>query len=111
MPFRERPVPAETVQAIEELLRELVALGPQAREARLEGLIRPDSPPQALAGLLAQLEALGRSTAWRLAEAVGYGPAAIKAILEVTDAQGNTRMVAILFERGDGGLSIVGVLP
>lgn len=110
-PFQERPVPAETIQAIEGTLRELARLAPQDREERLRESIHTESPPHALPGLLAVLESLGRSPSWRLAEAVGYGPSAIKAILDVADARGNTRQVAILFQRDDGGLRLLGVLP
>ena len=100
-PFEQRALSAEAVSAIEATTRELLALEPAARKARLRELMSPDAPPQAIDAVAAQLAAIARAPGWTLAAADGYGPALVKAIYDLPARRGPARQVAHIFERRD----------
>jgi len=100
--LRQRPVEERTLQAIETATRELLAVEPSALAAHLQKALSPNARPEAAAALAAALEQLREAASWTLAAADGYGPSLIKAIYDLTDANGGTRRMALMFEtKGD----------
>ena len=111
-PYRPWEAGGDVVREIERLTSDLLAVPGEDRKARLRGLLGDDAPARDLEGLAYQLAAMKRAASWRLAAADGYGAITIKAIYEVTDDQGQTQQVALLFERrADGTLVPIGALP
>jgi hypothetical protein len=107
--FEQRAVPAGVVRAIEATTAELVGLDGEQRRLRLRQAMVPDAPPEALESLAAQLEAMKRAASWKLAAADGYGPVVIKAIYDLTDGEGHTHQIALIFKQRDGQVALLDV--
>jgi hypothetical protein len=108
--LRQHSLPADTVKAIEDLTEELLALPAAEMPAALRQRLSPHARPEAAEGLAAMLQAMRKAEKWTVAAADGYGPSLIKAIYDLTDADGHGRQVALMFERSqDGGVVLLDV--
>lgn len=107
--LRQREVAPETFRALEAATERLLAIAADELPARLREAISPSARPEALGALVAMLETMREAKRCKLAAADGYGPKLIKAIYDLTEADGRTRRIALMFERSKDGVVLLDV--
>ena len=107
--FEQRELSPEVRQQLEAMTARLLAATPQELRSRIRELAGPEMPSEAEDGLAAAVRRMSEATTCELVAADGWGPTLIKAIYELTDRDGRQERIALLFERRQEGIAVLGV--
>jgi hypothetical protein len=107
--FTKQDLSADTLRVIDAATKGLLAAAAGELPGRLREALSPNARPEAFDGLLATLQSMSEARQCVLVVADGFGPTLIKAIYDLTDADGQVRRLALLFERTKSGVVLLDV--
>jgi hypothetical protein len=99
----------EMMAVVRETSDRLLGLPSESLGDAVEKGLSPEARPEAAGAVVELLRTMREAQTCRLVAADGYGPTLIKAIYEITEENGHTRRVALMFQRRDGEVALLDV--
>lgn len=102
-------VSQDVMAAVRETTDRLLALPPEQLGDAVGESLSPEARPEAAAAVAGLLKTMRNARDCRLLAADGYGPTLVKGIYEITEENGRSRRVALMFQRRDGKVALLDV--